>query len=79
MNGILFEDAACSQRGLSLKTYSVIPMTHRQVVKGLCMCSLGRQVFYLCRVGLIGWVENTIPLKDFLENALTESEKNHYM
>eukprot|EP00731_Ephydatia_muelleri_P028749 Em0020g393a len=59
MNGILLEDAACSQRGLSLKTYSVIPMTHR--------------------VGLIGWVENTIPLKDFLKNALTESEEKHYM
>ncbi|XP_063961376.1 DNA-dependent protein kinase catalytic subunit-like [Lytechinus pictus] len=29
MNGILAQDAACSQRGLTLKTYQVIPMTSR--------------------------------------------------
>ena len=31
MNGILGEDAACSQRGLYLRTYQVIPMTPRSV------------------------------------------------
>ena len=29
MNGILGQDAACSQRGLTLTTYQVIPMTPR--------------------------------------------------
>jgi len=29
MNEILMEDSACSQRGLRLKTYEVIPMTPR--------------------------------------------------
>lgn len=31
MNEILMEDSACSQRGLRLKTYQVIPMTPRSV------------------------------------------------
>ena len=31
MNGILMEDPACSQRGLHLTTYRVIPMTPRYI------------------------------------------------
>ena len=27
---------------------------------------------------MIGWVENIVPLKDFLKNALTETEEKHY-
>lgn len=29
MNGVLARDAACSQRGLQLETYRVVPMTSR--------------------------------------------------
>jgi DNA-dependent protein kinase catalytic subunit len=58
MNGILMEDPACSQRGLSLKTYQVIPMTPR--------------------IGMIEWVQNTKPLKDFMQSALTDDEKKSY-
>ena len=31
MNDILQQDLACSQRGLKLVTYQVMPMTHRLV------------------------------------------------
>ena len=31
------------------------------------------------RVGLIDWMKNTKPLKDFLQDALTEDEKKHYL
>jgi DNA-dependent protein kinase catalytic subunit len=58
MNGILREDPACSQRGLSLKTYNVIPMTPR--------------------VGMIEWVQNTKPLKDFVQSALDDNEMKNY-
>ncbi len=33
---------------------------------------------YSHRVGLIEWVENTKPLKDFLQDALTDTERKHY-
>ena len=33
MNEVLDEDTACSQRGLHLRTYQVIPMTPRSVYK----------------------------------------------
>ena len=32
----------------------------------------------ICRVGLIEWVENTKPLKDFLQAALTEEERKKF-
>ena len=32
----------------------------------------------LLRVGLIEWMKNTIPLKEFLQNALSEEEKKPY-
>ncbi|XP_065898419.1 DNA-dependent protein kinase catalytic subunit-like isoform X2 [Dysidea avara] len=58
MNSILLSDSACGQRGLSLKTYQVIPMTPR--------------------LGVIEWVNNTKPLKDFLVNAMTAAELKSY-
>jgi DNA-dependent protein kinase catalytic subunit len=58
MNGILMEDPACSQRGLHLTTYKVIPMTPR--------------------VGMIEWVQNTKPLKDFVQSALSDEERKNY-
>jgi DNA-dependent protein kinase catalytic subunit len=54
MNRILQEDPACCQRGLSLTTYNVIPMTPR--------------------VGIIEWVQNTKPLKEFLFEGRTDNE-----
>ena len=30
------------------------------------------------RVGLIEWMKNTKPLKDFLQDAVTDDEKKHY-
>jgi len=34
--------------------------------------------YHLSRVGLIEWIENTKPLKDFLQEALTEEESKYY-
>ena len=31
-----------------------------------------------CRVGLIEWMKNTKPLKEFLQDALTNDEKKRY-
>lgn len=57
MNNVLLADSSCGQRGLSLKTYQVIPMTPR--------------------LGVIEWVNNTKPLKDFLINAMTTGEQKN--
>ena len=32
-----------------------------------------------CRVGLIEWMKNTKPLKEFLQDALTEEERKRYL
>ncbi|XP_064405997.1 DNA-dependent protein kinase catalytic subunit-like isoform X2 [Halichondria panicea] len=58
MNEVLSEDAACSQRGIRLRTYQVVPMTPR--------------------VGVIEWMQNTKPLKDFLVDNLTDAEKGRF-
>lgn len=33
---------------------------------------------YICSVGVIEWVSNTLPLKDFLTGSLTEGERKRY-
>ena len=30
------------------------------------------------RIGMIEWVQNTKPLKDFMQSALTDDEKKNY-
>ena len=85
MNSVLCEDAACSQRQLKIRTYQVIPMTTRYCVA--LFKAIGRRIciilcIYACthsfRVGLIEWVKNTKPLKEFLTDELNDSEKKSY-
>lgn len=81
MNEILMEDSACSQRRLVLRTYQVIPMTPKYVYCATAISSPLEQLplfTYTLRVGLIEWVENTKPLKEFLQDALTDTERKHY-
>ena len=35
-------------------------------------------IMCVCRVGMIEWVQNTKPLKDFVQSALTEDEQKTY-
>ncbi|XP_068566169.1 DNA-dependent protein kinase catalytic subunit [Cebidichthys violaceus] len=55
MNIVLSHDAACTHRGMQLRTYQVIPIT--------------------TRIGLIEWMENTCTLKEFLNNTMTDEER----
>lgn len=43
-----------------------------------CYNWLTHYYLFACRVGLIEWIENTKPLKDFLQEALTEEETKYY-
>ena len=39
-----------------------------------------RTVFVICRVGVIEWVRQTQPLKDFLQDALnSDEERKNYL
>lgn len=42
-----------------------------------CICI--KQDLFSCRIGMIEWVENTKPLKDFMQSAMTDDEKKYYM
>ena len=35
-------------------------------------------VFSCCRLGLIEWMNNTLPIKNFLYDAMTDSERQYY-
>ena len=46
------------------------------IESSVCVCCVMCDV---CRVGMIEWVQNTKPLKDFFQSALTDNEKKFYM
>ena len=74
MNGILFADPGCCQRRLSLRTYEVIPMSNRLMSTRMIHSSSVRNLVCLYRMGIIEWMDNTVPLKDFLESAMEPTE-----
>lgn len=52
------------------------------VVCWMVVCShqsTGKILFFVCRIGLIEWMENTCTLKDFLASKTTDKEQKNIM